>query len=141
MFIQIRNTGRHFSRKLNFFAKSSTKTETFRKNHPDKKISGGKLSRKKIFLHKLSRKQKFLRKLSQKQTFLQYEISQQVSEFSLIFAFRKNEMGFRFNPKYRYCTINFKNACYTVYDKCMLTIWNSVNKYIFFKFFVFLEGF
>jgi hypothetical protein len=58
-----------------------------------------KLLRKQTFSRKLSQKRIFSRKLSRKQKCLQNKISSKVSEFSLIFAFRKNgKGGFRFNP-------------------------------------------
>jgi hypothetical protein len=42
--------------------------------------------------------QKFSQKFSRKLKFSRNEISQKVSKFSLIFAFRKNENGFLLQP-------------------------------------------
>jgi hypothetical protein len=75
--IQIRNNSGKFSRKLKFFVKSFTKTETFRGNHPGNKNFSRKLSWKRKFSRKLSRKssqklswkQKFPRKLSRTRKF------------------------------------------------------------------------
>jgi hypothetical protein len=100
MYIQIRNTGGKFLRKLNFFAKSFSKTETFRENHPGNNIFLLNLSLKRELFAKTIPGINFFREnFRENKNFCETKFREKLVNFRLFNAFRETEKrGFRFNP-------------------------------------------